>query len=294
VSDATAPALGDALRRIEYLLERDRLAQAKEVIGDALRHHPEEARLLVCSAYVDHREGRDEEALAGLKHALALAPEDYAARVLLFDLEEDMHRYADAERTVIDLIRDHPEDASLYAKYALLMLRTFHLDKARKLVAESLRLAPDDADALFAAALCQIVDPRGAGDDGGLEALVRLYPERTSTAAALMASLAERRRHREALSVAQALLRVHPDSQELVDAVIDLRLRTHWSTWPLWPMLRFGWLGAAGTWLVLVAILTVLGARLPPAWGVGLTSVALAYVAYSWIYPPLLRRWLRR
>jgi hypothetical protein len=62
--------------------------------------------------------------------------------------------------------------------------------------------------------------------------------------------------------------------------------------WPLWPVMRFGWTASVVIWLLAVFGLNALRRSDPELAGtVGL--VFLGYVAYSWIWPPLLKRLLR-
>ena len=108
----------------------------------------------------------------------------------------------------------------------------------------------------------------------------------------VIVALQQRGDRREALSIARELLRAQPDNEGLVDTVKQLRLVTHWSLWPLWPVMRFGWAGSVAIWLLAVFGLNALRRSDPELAGtIGL--VVLAYVAYSWIWPPILKRLLR-
>ena len=77
-----------------------------------------------------------------------------------------------------------------------------------------------------------------------------------------------------------------------MDLVKQLRLVTHWSMLPLWPVVRFGWAGSVGIWLIAVIGLSALR-RSDPALAGTVGIAVLVYVAYSWIWPPLLRRLMR-
>jgi hypothetical protein len=65
---------------------------------------------------------------------------------------------------------------------------------------------------------------------------------------------------------------------------------------PLWPMQRWGWGAAIGLWLAINVILRVLASQ-GAEWAdltIALSFGFLAYVIYSWVWPPLLRRWMVR
>ncbi|HET6480576.1 MAG TPA: hypothetical protein VFG35_11125 [Actinoplanes sp.] len=60
---------------------------------------------------------------------------------------------------------------------------------------------------------------------------------------------------------------------------------------PLRPILR---LGAVKTWLIAVTLILSLRAIGLPVLGGLLGFVWLALCVYSWVVPPLVRRWVRR
>jgi predicted Zn-dependent protease len=283
----------EALARIDVLLERRRLAQARQLLEQALRQAPDDVELLLRGAWIDHLDDDEESAHRTLRAALAHDPDHAGLRRLLFSVLEELERFEEAEQVVIGLLRDFPEEASFYAAYAQLMLRTLHLDKARELASEGLRRDPDDEDCLFAHALAELIHSPAAAAEGALPELVRHSPDHARTMWLLVVALQQRGQPRAALRVAQALLRSQPTSPQVLQLVRELRIATHWSLVPLWPMTRFGWAGSALLWGGAVLALT-LGRRLPAPLGGGIAVLWLTYVVYSWIWPPLLRRWMLR
>ena len=61
--------------------------------------------------------------------------------------------------------------------------------------------------------------------------------------------------------------------------------------WPLWPLYR---LGVVKFWVLGVGGIFLLGAVAPPAITFAWIVVYLFIVAYSWVAPPLIRRWVLR
>jgi len=173
------------------------------------------------------------------------------------------------------------------------MLRALMFPKARALALEALRRDPDSDDALRASALCDIVERPGANDSVALARLVASNPDDMYTMRLVVAALANASRDREAHALARELLRLQPDDPGLLELVRALRAQTHWSLLPLWPMLRWGWYGSIAMWIAALALLQTLRQVAPGAVG-WVTLFLVVYIAYSWVWPPLLRRWINR
>lgn len=282
------------MRELNWLIERRRLDQAREVLAGALREEPENNGLLYYSAYVDYLEDEYASALETLGHLLLIDPEHESGRSLRFHCYEETERYVEAEEEIIGLLRDFPEDGEYYADYALVMLKTLHLDKASRLTAEAVRLAPESQQALIMAALVAVVTEPSEDARARLGELVRKHPETEATMCALVAVLQQSGKEKEALNVARQLLRADPGSQAFVDMVVGLATRTHWSMLPLRPMLRMGWAGSAVVWFILVGAVYMVPRSSFPELQLPTIILALSYVAYSWIWPPILKRLIQR
>ena len=99
---------------------------------------------------------------------------------------------------------------------------------------------------------------------------------------------------KEALRISQEVLRQQPDSQPVVDLVIALKTASHWTMVPLRPIQKWGWGGSIGIWFVVVLLLRGLRDTPYEAVTTPIALVFLAYVLYSWIWPPILKRWMAR
>ena len=282
-----------AIREANWLIERRRLDQARDVLAGALREEPENNGLLYFSAHVDYLEDDYASALETLDRLLVNNPEHESGRSLRFHCYEETGRYVEAEEEIISLLHDFPEDGEYYADYALVMLKTLHLEKASKLAAEAVRLAPESQHALIMSAFVAVVTEPSEDARTRLRELVRKHPETEATMGALVAVLQQSGKEKEALNVARQLLRANPGSQSFVDVVVELTTRTHWSMLPLKPMLRMGWAGSAMVWFVLVGAIYMVPRSPFPELQVPTIILALTYVAYSWIWPPILKRLIR-
>ncbi|HET8938118.1 MAG TPA: tetratricopeptide repeat protein [Polyangiales bacterium] len=279
--------------QIARLIEVGRMRDVKQLLQKAFAEAPHDPNLHCLAARAALRV--DDEARAGehVAEALAADPTHPDARVLHFALRCAARDYAEAERTITELIREAPHNGRLLALYAELMLTTMHLDKARALIEEALRRAPDDEHARLVNVLMLIVDGDRAAAGDQLADLIRGNPEGAEVTRTLYNVLIEQRRHREALAIGRQLLKLYPDNDELIDSLAALAAMTHWISLPAYPLRRFGWIGTAGLWVIGGAGVRLLS-TVDLTLALGFTALYLLYVLYSWIHLPLLKRWLLR
>jgi len=286
--DDQPDSAGNFAQQAFYFIERRRFNDARRVLKDALARFPQDADLLFHSAQIDWLSDDNQAAENTVRQVLSISPEHAPARQLLASLLIERDQFAEAERTLIALLRDYPESAELYGRYSRLMLRTLHLEKAEQLAIEGLRYDPDDQECLLAKALCETVRS-GAAANQGLTKLLSAHPESMSAVHALVVALLDSGRVAEAHRIAQGALRADPANEHLVSMVRELRLQNHWSLKPLWPMQKWGWGGAVGMWFGAIVVMRMLEKSAPEAYG-PFVGVWLAYAVYSWVWPPLLRR----
>lgn len=279
--------------QLDGLIERSRYAQARSLLGDALRHYPDDSRLLFASAQIDYLTDDPESARRTLQQILARDPEHYAARSLMINLLQEAQELEQAEAVLLDLLREYPEEAFQYARYAMLMYRTMHIDKAQQLAREALRLDPNDELALTACLIGDMIDGRPGAERASLASLMQGHPESESTARMLITYLVDRGRYRAAKRIAIELLKLYPNSRDVLELVVQLEALSHWSMLPLWPFNRWGWVASAGFYFVMLLAMNFIRRSNPDAGDIALYTI-LGYCAYSWIYPSLLTRWLKR
>lgn len=276
--------------QVQMLLERRRYGQAEKLVADGLQTRPDDVQLLYFAAFLDWAQDRNDAAQATLARVLAHDPGHYGGRLMLGQLLEETKRYADAEQVWIELLREYPEDADLYGHYGALMLSVLEIDKARRLALEGLRHEPEHEHCLFVAAISDLIDGRTLGDNERLVELVRAHPEHVRTGFALMAALEDRGHDRQAMRIAQELLRSQPDSEELVEVVRQFRRKTHWSMLPLYPVQRWGWTAALLMWAAVAFGLPMIAPGLPKGVTGTITLLWFVYCLYSWFWPSILKR----
>lgn len=280
------------MQQVSALLQRRRTVQARALLKPALAAHPEHTGLLLQAAYVDYMDDEPDRALETITHVLTSEPEHPHARALYFTLLADKERYAEAERVIIELLREYPEDADYYGRYADLMLRTLNVEKALRLAREGLKYDADDPECLAAQAVCEFIEQPTGAPSRGLQQLLVRHPQSMRTLVLVVIALQQRGDLREARRVAQELVRAQPDNEQLVDLARSLTVQAHWSMLPLWPMQKWGWGASFALWLIAIVGIRALGKVNDTAGGV-FAIVFLIYVVYSWVWPPILRRLLR-
>lgn len=287
----SAMAPDDVVRQVDALLQRRRTDLARSLIAPALASHPDHTALLLQSAWIDYLDDRHDEATRLVRQVLLVEPTSESARLLYFELLIEEEKNVDAERVIIELLREFPEDASYYGRYANLMLRTLNLTKALQLAREGLKYDPDNVECLAAQATCECIDDPNAASHGLQQLLVR-HPQLIRTLIMVVVALDQRGDVRGAKQVAQELVRAQPDNVHLVDLARQLNVKGHWSMLPLWPVQKWGWGASFAIWIFAIVGIRALDKVSPTASGV-FAVMMLIYVVYSWVWPPLLRRILK-
>lgn len=281
----------DLYFQIDELIERDRVVDARRVLRKAFSAFPDDAENHFWAAKIELFAEAYDEAMMHVSRFLAAEPHDIEGRLLLAQVHKFKRDFGEAERLFLEVLREQPDNAFLYAGLAEIMIEALQLERARALVDEALRLDPTDSFIELMALYVDLVEGKAGPDDPRLERLIRDEPEAEETLGLLLGVLVDAKRFREASHVAEALLRINPHEQHVVDAIVELRMLSHWSSAPLWPLKRWGWAGSAG--LYLLAFLSIRAFRGEPFAG-ALSAFYLGYVVYSWVQPPLLKLWLRR
>jgi tetratricopeptide (TPR) repeat protein len=289
--DATrALSLPALVERAHFLIDRQRFSQARAILREGLAANPDSGQLLYLSAFVDWAEDKLDDAQKTLQQLFAIEPEHYGGRVLLARLLRERKDFPGAEQLWIALLKEHPEEPDLYAGYGELMLEALEVDKGRRLAEEGLRHEPEHEHCLYVVAMARLIDGQGLGRNEQLATLMSRHPEHIRAGTTLVVALQEGGRTREALRISQALLRAQPDHPLLLENVKALKLATHWSLLPLYPIHRWGWPAVFALWAVFAFGLPRVAPGLPPGVVSGITIFWIAYVVYSWVWPPILRK----
>ncbi|WP_127502124.1 tetratricopeptide repeat protein [Actinoplanes solisilvae] len=205
--------------------------------------------------------------------------------------EHEAGRDEAAERVLLDGLALAPHDVDLLCAYADLCLAHGQLDKAAKLVELAAARAPQ-APVVYATRI-QIAHARGDHREAQRisREFVGVHPENPAAHALLGGTSAARGQVDAAYEGFRQAAAARPTERAFAESAMELRVARHPLMLPLRPILRFG---AIKTWLVAVALILLLRtAGLPVLAGL-LGFAWLAYCVYSWVVPPLVRRWVLR
>ncbi|MBP2471750.1 tetratricopeptide (TPR) repeat protein [Crossiella equi] len=214
---------------------------------------------------------RDAEAVVVATGGIARFGPDPALLQVLGNAQHSLGQWPEAEGSLLAALHQLPTDAGLLCDYGRLCLSAGQVDKAAALAD---RAAHHDPHAVRV---------------GQLRGLVALARGEDAEAARHTAA------HQDDVDTAyqsfRAAAAAGPGNAEYVRAAREARVAAHPLLRPLRPLYR---LGPVKVWITF--LLVFLGLRLA---GLGVVAGALAlcwflYCLYSWVAPPLVRRWLER
>ena len=198
-------------------------------------------------------------------------------------------KHADAERALLDGLALDPEDVSLLCRYALLCLTVGQADKAGRLL--DLAAQEDPHAAIVYATRVELAFARGDDRDAERysQEFLAEYPQHPLALSMHGRSAAVRGRIVPAYGLYRQAAAADPTDAPNAEAALELRLAAHPLLVPLRPLYRLGpfksWALAAG----LIVAFQLLG------WSSAYVVAGLAwlaYVAYSWVAPSVVRRLL--
>jgi tetratricopeptide (TPR) repeat protein len=256
--------------------------------GDAVVEDPD-AYVIKAAALLEM--GRDVDATAAARDGLGLDPEHVGLLELLATARWRLDDHAGAEQAFLEALRRRTEDPVLLARYALLVAQEGQVEKAGRLLGEAARIDPDEATVDYVSAVVAYLQ----GDDSEAarrgQELLRADPEHADAHAFLGRLDFEHGRTARAGEHLRRAASLEPDSATHRYAAREARFVNHPALRPLRAVVRFG---PGKVWIA--AIVVVFGLR-----AAGLETVAtiaalvyLAFALYSWVAPPIVRRWVRR
>ena len=281
--------------QLNELLARNRIASAKPLLDNAISSHPNNIELLTIGLRIDWVEDKLESAKLTIDQILAQEPGHYPARYFLALIHKQEEDFVTTEQIIINLLKDYPQDPDLYATYADVMLATFNYDKAEQLSDEALRLEPEHENALRTKVMSAFINSPGPQTQESLRNLVVEYPDQLGTTVLMIQVLQDQGKTDHAYDLARELVLVQPDNEHIVELASALKVSTHWSMKPLWPMIRYGWGGSIAIWIGIVAITRgeVFEKMGIPALEYPFLIIFILYVVYSWVWPSLLPKLIK-
>lgn len=282
------------LEDVWALIELRRIPEAERRLADVLASTPNDPEVYYAACYICWIKNDYEQGLEHTEDGLALAPDHSGLLYARHQLLVAIKIYSEAEQIIIGLLQQAPENPDYLCAYGRLMLSTLHLDKARALCTEAIRISPDHKAAQQLSYQLALVHGDKETAEKELSDVIRDAPDNRHTLIMVVQNLIENHRYKEAERVVAELIRLHPDNEEIIDIAISLRVVTHWTSTPNWPFNRFGWPFSIGLWLSFIALSQgVKRFELQIPYYFEILMGYLAYVVYSWVQPMVLKRWLK-
>jgi tetratricopeptide (TPR) repeat protein len=132
------------LEYAEFLVKRNKLQRAEEVLKAIFASSPNSARALTALVDVFENSGKPDEAEKFLRSVLAQQPDSQVARLRLGQLQLSQGKADAAEQTFRDAIARAPKDASGYRALAALQARQGKLDAVLATIEQGLAQVPGD------------------------------------------------------------------------------------------------------------------------------------------------------
>ena len=269
------------LARRYVLLERGERAL------EALKHaSPESAETWLWRANALHLVARYDEAIEAARRGLAIDAESPYLHHALARAELALSHFGDAEAAILDSLRLDPEDPDALALHALILIATGRRAAGRTVASQAVALAPEARGARLAEAWAVLGSRAENGDDLTRE-LLRAEPEGAeehwlrAIAHVRLARFGEAARHYERAAA------LKPDNEHFVRAA---HIARHWAFWPLRMTAPYS-LWIVWTLLVILAALGFLGMPVWTSVGYCVAFLLYAVVAMMWmIAQPFGRR----
>jgi tetratricopeptide (TPR) repeat protein len=285
VSDDRTLALAEHYLRID---QPERALDAlQRVQGDAF----EDPRFWLTRARALRGVDRPGEAVAAAERGLALDPENPILLDVLCLAQLERGLLSDARRAIRAALELWPGEPDLLAHAAMVEAKDGQHEEARRLLAEAHAADPEAREVLNARGYAAFV--RGDDREAAAEYRRMLEQDPESVAAHYMRGAALARTGEwgtAARHLREAAARA-PADRQVADAARRLRALAHPLMRPLRPVARLGrwriWIG----WIVIYTLLRATGNGILVGVAAG---IWLAFVAYTWLVPPLVRWWVRR
>ena len=283
------------LEKAVHYLQVERFDLAEKECRRALAEDPEDGSAMLVLGYALLGQHRNDEAEAEARAAIALLPHAQGFLLLSRALTQQ-GRHAEAERAVIDALRDDPIDSNAYECYGALLFKTGHIGRAERITRKALQFDPENADAhrLLAMILAESKKKHEALLHG--EAGLRMEPDADSSHHALGIAMLQAGRPFKARQHLREALRIDPDeAAERAYLEADKACRLIYL-----PMYYAGWLvlkipGHFITLWVCVLGVYFVGRQFDTTRDAARLMLLcyVVFVLYTWVVEPLTRLWMK-
>jgi tetratricopeptide (TPR) repeat protein len=271
------------------LVQLKRPAEALEKLGESF--DPEDPWDWWLRGLALYGLDRNAEAIEAAEQGLALDPESITLLALLARCRLDEGDLPRAEEAVLAALRLDAEDVDHLALYAHIVATAGQFDKARKLIERARQIDPENTAALRMQSTLAVA--RGDEREALLRSreLLTINPEDVHAHRIAGAVLHDRGNVDDAAEHLRSAVVIDPQQHDVAGLARENLLWRNPFMWPLRPLQRFG---LAPIWIGAVAVMFAARMFASNTVKLVIALVWLTYCVYSWVVPPLVRRWLRR
>ncbi|WP_026207916.1 tetratricopeptide repeat protein [Catelliglobosispora koreensis] len=282
---------GIGLKRAQALLMADRPQEALRELATLSAEEAMHPGAFYLRAAAFSQLDQHAETVTAARQGLEAGGPDPDLFQLIGDAERQQGHLEAAEQALLSGLSLAPNHLGLLCSYAAACMAANQLGKAAKLVERAAAQAPTAA-AVYAIRI-QLAYTRG--EDRKAQEIAREfvaeYPESAAAHALLGGTSANRGQVREADAGARQAVAADPTVGDYAELALETRIARHPLMTPVRPFIRFG---PIKTWIAAIAIIYGLRMlKMPMLAGVFAIGWFLLCV-YSWVVPPLVRRWMKR
>ncbi|AXI77324.1 tetratricopeptide repeat protein [Peterkaempfera bronchialis] len=281
----------DALALAEHWLERGRPDRALDELSRLTGEGAVSRHAFRVRALAHHLADDDQAAVDIARSGLAAHGPDAGLLGVLAQSLADLGRTAEAEHACLSGLTLEPQNAWLLCTYARLCAFAGQHDKARQLVDRAAAHDPGSRPVAHTRVVLAIARGDHAEAERLTAALLAADPDDVGAHALRGLAASHRGDPGAAYAGFRAAAAGNPQNRHMVDAARELRAANHWLLRPLRPFQRFS---VFQIWITVVLIQFGLRAVGLGAVALPLALAWLAFCAYSWIAPPIVRRLMRK
>lgn len=289
-TDSSRPGMAE-LRLVWSWLERNRPEKALEELQKIWHLSATDVRPHMLRAMALSGLQRPAEAVEVIREGFALHGPVGVYFSIIGDALRRLGRLQEAESAYLEGLRYQPDDPDLLIGYARVCLDAGQAEKAAALVDRG--AANDPEDRRLDTIRAEIAFALGKHDDMHRHTTKALADDPDDVVARTLhgASAQFTGDHDAAYRSLGRAAANAPGIEPLLEAARDARMIRH----PLMrPLTVFGTVNPLVIWLGAIVVIGVLNAAAPQPVGFIAVIVWLVYCVYSWVVPPVLRRWLDR
>lgn len=284
----------DWQNQFHALLELGKTTLARRLLQDVARSDPGNPQLLLSAALLNGYEEKYPEAERDVTEFLRVEPTHAVGRRLLAHVFRETGRHAEAERILIELIREFPGQSEHYIDYATVLMHNLRFDKAGHLLDEALRIDPDAELGRFYRTVLLFAQGKASSDRTLAFMDFATSPTSRQAVVRMILVLMDAGRLRDARELARELALRMPDDESVLDLFRQLAVSTHPLMVPLRPFLKHGYVRYAMLYVGMLCLVFPLVRAGQERIAFGFVVLVLTFIVYSWVVPPLVRWRIKR